>query len=591
MVLYKMNGTKPINLILWVILVTLSTVILKWPVNYRYEYEAVQALSAINHVFILGIVFTAWIACLFILARQTGFAGNALLVCIFGLVIGGFFVINCPYITTSSFDPSGLAYTKYIMEHGRFILGDPQWGYFEFPATPILGAFITHLTGLSVVIASKIILVAACILLPLAAYVFYFKFLGKSFMSFFGTVIAMLGSVQMIVLDQYRPGTIGFLFLAPFLVLIGLNNDRIKGNSTQLILILLLLVTVIMTHFISSVAFIFMLVGIYIYQKLIKQEIFSGKVIIVTLVFALTWWAYLSLFTTQYVGNRFMIFLSDPYSVSLVFALSKAQALLGGQVPLWASSIRSFWILALFALPCLIALIKLVSIRRRIQKVEIELGIILGILLLTIVMTLADQGGNRSIQTFFLFATFLMPLIILRILNTERVGLLTTRFHRISNSLILTVLTCLIVILAFPTFLANNPSVDSQLTYNIEYATFSFLENKLGSFGQVNLFGDADTLYSNQYFLEEATTYIVPLPAGGTVENKDEFFTQLQNYLESFNKVRDGLFIYSPRITHDAYMTLGISEQDPIWDEVTNTLEYDDKIYENGFDSVTINQH
>jgi hypothetical protein len=221
--------------------------------------------------------------------------------------------------------------------------------------------------------------------------------------------------------------------------------------------------------------------------------------------------------------------------------------------------------------------------------VEVELGILLGILLLTIVMTLADQGGVRSIQIFFQFATFITPLIILRILNSERIGLLAGRLNWLSNSLILSVSTCVLIILAFPTFLANNPSVDSQLTYNIEYSTFSFFQDKLGNFSPVTLYGDTSTLYPSNYFLEDATIYLLPY-APDIAKTEAEFFAKVPIYLDSFNNDNGAYFVYSPRISHEAYMDLGISEQNPVWDEVTNALHFDDKIYDNGFDSITINQ-
>jgi len=159
-----------------------------------------------------------------------------------------------------------------------------------------------------------------------------------------------------------------------------------------------------------------------------------------------------------------------------------------------------------------------------------------------------------------------------------------------SNSTILIVFGLLLVVIAFPTFLANNPSVNTQVIYDREYATFSFINNYEDSSDQHNLFCDGDTAIICSYFMEDDQPNLFPY-APEIVQNQSQFFTQVPLYLKSFNDANDHpLFIYSPRLSQGAYLQLDISEQDPIWDEVNNSLEYDDRIFENGFDSIIINQ-
>jgi len=581
-----MGNNKPTRLVLWTILIILSTVILRWPVSYGYHYQAVQALSAIDHVFIFGIIYTAWIILLLILARKGNFGSNAVLVSIFGFVHGGFFIINAPYITAASFDPSGVSYVNYIMTHSKFILGDPQWAYFEFPANAVLGALVTHITGLSIFVASKVILTAGCVLLPLAGYSFYYRFVGKSFLSLLGVILAMLGSIYLIALGQFRPGTLGLILLAPFLVLVSIEGPNMSKSRAKVFLLLLVFATVILTHFISSATLIFLILGIFTYQRIIKKEIISFNIIILILTLGIVWWLYESLYVTKYVADRYLAFMSEPSSLSFVLAFRKAQTLVGGEVPIWASLVRIFWTLFIFVLPCLMALIVFLSLKKR--KVEIEIGMLMGLTAMTILMFVADQGGDRSIPNFFQFGTFILPLILLRTFASNdlnismKIPVKVTKYVEMAS-------LAFVVAIAFPTFIAHNPSVNTQIMYDREYATFRFIQTRIASSNSINLFCDADTLTIYNYFIPEAKINVFPY-APDIVKNKPEFIAELPLYIGTFNKSDDySIFIYSPRISHRSFIQLNVSELDPIWDNVKSALASNDRIYTNGFDSIDVN--
>jgi len=581
-----MKAPSKINhYLLWALLILLTAILLLWPVHYQYKYEAVQALSIFDNLFAFGGLYILWMSILFLLANQIGLWRNALLVCLFSLVYNGFWLINCPYIAGASFDPGGVAYVNYILDRGRIASGVPQWGYFEFPITPIFGAALSQIAGLDIFTASKVFLVFGSLTLALSVYIFYFKSLGNSEMSFLGVIIAMLGSVFMISLAFFRPGTMGFLLIfAPFLVLIGLHKDKIGRTLAEAILIILIFLTVVCTHFISSVAFFFILLGIYLYQRLNKREIISLNMIVLASVLSFSWWIYQSLYTTGFIVTSFAAFLAEPMGISLTFALRHGEALLGGQVPVWASGVRTFWLILLYVLPSVIV-IKAYASRLLFKKREAvlgkEMGALLGIGILLIIMTIADQGANRSVGQFFLFSTFFMPLILLTFLSQGKF------FNRNSKKVLLCS-AIFIILLSFPTFLAHHPSVNTQIVYNREHALFLFLKANYGKDKEMNIFTDLNTSMPRQYYLPDANHYLLPY-APDYVQTKAEFLQKLPQYMEWFSNTKgDSYFIYSPRISHFSYMQLGVPKDHPIWGEVLQDLEGKNKIYDNGFNWIVV---
>jgi hypothetical protein len=492
-----------------------------------------------------------------------------------------FWVINSFYIGGGSFDPGGISYVKYILEHGNMILGDPKWGYFEFPVNSIFGAILSQITNLPIFFMSKIFLVVATLLLTLSAYTFLLRLLNDSWKSFLGVVMAVLGSISVTVhLQFYRPGTMGFLYIAPILVLLGFCKYKSKITSAEYFLVILILGTTCMTHFISSVAYFFIFFGMYFYQRLSKKEPISLSfcVIILIAIIYLAWGLYVSLYTTNFILARTTAFLSGEFS--LVFALRKGQLLLAEGIPFWATVVRVFWLITIYFIPVLITF-KLCAnslFFKRESALEESLAAILGLLLLTGIMSLLDMGANRSIMQFLIFSTFFTPPLLINFLSNNQ----GKYFNRIVKR-ILKFLPILIIFLSFPTFLAHNPTVNTQIFYEKEHFTFRFIFLYHVRGDSFDLFSDADTLLLTLYYLPEANYNPIPY-APDYVKNETEFIKKLPQYIEVFKSSKDkSLFIYSPRIFHRPYIMLGIHEDHPIWQVMFQNLSYRSKIYDNGF--------
>jgi len=568
--------------LLCILLIILTASLLLWPVNYHYKYEAVQSLSALHNPALFGCIFTIWFIILLVMARQGSLWWNAFLICIFGLVYVGFWLVNSPYISGGSFDPSGVSYTKYILEHGHITMGVPKWGYFEFPITPIFGAICSHITGLVVFSTAKALLTFGTILFTFSLYIFLLKSIGDPWKSFLGVLIAMLGCIHLIALDFFRPGTLGLLYIAPLLILIGLHKDRIGKSAAEAFLLILILFTVCMTHFMSSVEFLFVLLGIYVYKRFKKTELaINFRIIIIAAILYLTWWIFVSVFTSNFVLKSGEAFLSNPSGISVFFAFMRAKALVGEQVPVWASAVRLFWIILLYALPVLIT-VKLIFRSAPSERKSLSLGkstgALLGIALLTIIMIPLDMGANRSFEQFFRFGMFFTPLILLKFLDVTE-----NKFFSKIGKRVFGFLPVILIFLAFPTFLAHQPSVNTQIYYNKEHSAFAFLQANYNQDVNVSIFCDVGTGLLQSYYLPEANRYLVPY-APEYVKDKAEFLEKLPAYIEGFvNSKGKSFFIYSPRITHYPYLQLGLPEDDPIWAETLETLNSKNKIYDNGF--------
>jgi uncharacterized membrane protein len=505
------------------------------------------------------------------------------------LVHGGFFIINCPYITLAGFDPSGLSYVNYLLENSRFTIGDASWGYFEFPITPILGAEIVKITGLSVFTMSKAVLLLANILIPLSAYIFYYRNTQKCFGSFLGVVIASIGAIILWALLQYRPGTIGFLFIILFLVLFSINQNRIGGNRAQVIMLVIFMVTLVLSHYITQVVFMFILLGIYLYQKWVRKDIISTNIIIFMLVIALSWWFYQSLFTTTWIVKQFTEFFEDTSVLSIWAILRKGQLVFGEEVPMWASIIRIFWVILLYVVPCLLALKIFFARNKKIAKEEIELGILVGIILLVIIMTLADNGANRSSSQFLLFSAFITPLILLRMIDKNYLSYSISKTKYVIKPAIMAALAIVIVLISAPTFYAHNPSVNTMMVYDVEHALYLFVREHVDYKNELQIYTDADTAMLTSYYLSEKTSHILPDPVD-QANTKEEFTSKLNDFINSFHEEqRISYFLYSEKISHRSYIFFNISKQDVLWANIRYELNKYSIIYTNSFESAYIN--
>jgi len=572
---------------LWILLILLTVILLSWPTHYQYKYEAVQAVSSLENPILFGIVLSFWTSGLLVIAKREKPLCYILLLCIFSMTYIAFWIINCPYICGGSFDPGGIGYSKYILEHAHITIGDPKWGYFEFPLNSIFGAILSQITDLAIPSASKIFLVFASILLALSAYIFFFNSLNNPWKSFLGVIVAMMGNVQMILtLNFFRPGTMGLLYVASILALLGLRTVRRGRTSAEVVALVVMALSVGMTHFISSVTFLFIFLGMYLYQQLAKRSSISFNMIILVAVAYLTWWFYISIFTTQFVLDRAITLLSEPAELSLFFALRKGELLLTEQVPIWATIVRVLWLIVLYLLPIFVAIQLYINSFLFKKKVTLEesLGGLFGLLLLSGIMTLLDIGANRSIQQFLLFSTFFTPPILISFLSDDQAKYL----NRIGKRVFIFPLI-LIVVLSFPTFLAHNPSVNTQIFYEREHSTLTFIQ--ANCYDGVNLFSDADTGLLIKYYLPEVNYNVLPY-APDYVKDEVEFLNKLPQYMKAFeDSGTDSLFVYSPRITHRSYIMFGMPEDHPIWREVLQILEYkNDKIYNNGFIWVFANE-
>ncbi len=578
--------TKAHNSLLWALLLLLTTILLLWPVRYSYKYEAVQSLSVLDSPFIFGAVFIVWMTILLQISRRGSFLFNVLLICMFSLVFNAFWLINSPYIAGASFDPSGIAYSNYIVEHGTITFGDPAWGYFEFPTTPLLGASVSQATGLSVFDSSKIILIIACLLVPVSAYLLYSKSLGNSKSSLLAVIIGLLGSVHFIFFAFFRPGTIGFVLFAVLLAFIGTRKGRFGRTPAETVIFTVLFLALVMTHFMTSVAFFLILVGIYIYSRLTSaaSNPLSASIMVLAAGLCLAWWFYESLYTTEFVLQRFDEFLAEPTGVSMDLALQKGEALIGVEVPIWARLVRTFWLLLLYLVPSLIALVIYTNFmirRKRGMTPRIEEGALLGLVVLLVIMTVSDQGANRAISQFLLFGALIMPPVFIRFLyGTQDVTSSPNRtWQRVGSVLVILTL----VLLSFPTFLAHHPSANTQIRYDTEHSAFAFLRSHSEELSEIALFADIDTGYMHSYYLPDTEFYPIPYPPD-YVADDEEFLMRFPRFLQDFNDLnKRSFFMYSPRMLHRPNIYLGIPEDHPIWAESAQAFHCHNIIYDNGF--------
>jgi hypothetical protein len=581
-----------IEVLKWFLAIILAAIILCWPVNYQYQTNSVQSLSAINHPILLGCIFTLFSLLIFNLASRTNKTKNILLIIIFCSVFGGFFIINCPYIGGASYDPGGIAYAQYIIKNGHIVLNQGMWGYFEFPAISLWGSITASITGLDLYVICKIFSVIASFLLPTSAYILYTFFSDDQRNNLFLTIATFIGSIFLVNLMDFRPGTLGFLFFAPFMILLVLKN-RTKFTSLNVIILLLLLTFAFaITHFISAATFLFSIFGLVVVKNVLNRNSLKREgysvILLVGVIVVAAWFVYVAQFQSLSVIRLALENIAQTANVSLFFALKKGQALVGPAVPMWESITRLFWIVAIFVLPCILLLVKFIKSFIRRQNVifnDVE-GVLLGIALLTIVMTLADKGANRSVEQFFLSCTFLSSVLLLEIPKWLKLKLprlnLNYVFIQLSIGLIIS-------ILVFPTLLANHPSVESSIYYAQEDNAFKLIADHSVDTNSALIYTDANTAALMQFYLPNSNYVVFPYPPDDYT-TINEFHSLGISYMQGFlSDNRQCFFILSPKIYISPDEMLGISNQDSYWQYLGETLDNVDCIYTNNMDAIFVN--
>ena len=585
---------------LWILLLLLTALILLFPVRLRYEYHAIESVYAFgNNLPIFGILYYIWLATLLLLLFSKGRNSEwqrVALVCIFALVFFGFWAINTP--TGGHWDHLWqMGHIKYILETGSIAPDHLNLNYFQFPGFHIAVSALSLISGLELFEIRIIYTIFSGVLFTALLYLLFVNLLKDSYLSSLSVLLLLLGSI-LGRQQGFWPGSLSFIFILLFLlILTGRHANRMPGMGIPMVVIMVILLAVLtITYLPGSACFIFILVGIYLLQKVAKRKVVALTTVALILVMFLAWSMYLatSFFEglAEYIPTFVAGFITPAERVGSALTLVTP-------TPAWAISIKYFWLTLIIGFGGIIGICNLVEVKKMDTIEALETGGLLGVAGFLFVSFFAIPGqlgqGTRAMAYFPFFTIPIMLAFLSRFRRNDTISYQNpllkehrginkyTGFRRILASFggwfrrhIFTLLIILLFALSFPTFLIHRASSSSTAIYPYELSAGEFIELGYES-KELNLFSDVYTCIMYTYYVPEAHLIGMQVVTGA-----EDLWQKMNKLVDDFENYGNAIFVLSERFRQPPHQPAIMESTDPKWVEIVNRLAENNKIYDNG---------
>ena len=564
--------------LLWLSVIVLTVALLAYPRTMVLEFSPIQSIETVAPLTLFAVLYYCWmIALVAQLLRQGQDRGSLLqslsLVAVFALVYRGFWDIPLAAIGHQD-SILNVGTARYLESTGQVAFGHPNFVYFDFPGLHTVTAVLASVTGLAAQDAATIMLVLMGVILSSLFFLISLVLLRDVRWAGVAALLVMQGSLVFSRLPFY-PGMLGFVFVLMFLLLILKQREAVFLRPSLAFANVVLLLAAAVTHLPTSVLMFFILIGIWL-TTLAREH--HGSVPVSTLVLyavaPAAWLIYATVTTFDGLAQVIGEFTSnlqgeDFFSEVRIIGASN----LGPSVPLWATGIKAFWLVALLGVGTVVALLRL---RRAFDLVRAEaqvLGALLGIVLLSVTAMLVSFGGSQFLRYPMYAPIVVAPMLLLFVLDQA-----SSRLRRIG----LGVTVVAIVGLSLPTFLASHPTVSMDRSYSYEDSPAKFLA---GNAGSVEAMIFAPALGYLPYVEHLPNARYAASPALSELQDEDGVWANLDGQISEFESGQDAVNVYvlsaRPRVYYEYNFRL--SPEDPRWDAIQSELDGNLKIYDNGF--------
>ena len=583
--LFSMGGI--LRVFVWGLALFLTAVILLYPVHLRLVNVPIQSAAVIDNLPLFAILYYLWLlAVLVLLFSKAGptvdHREKIALVALFALVFWGFWTVHTP--EGQSEEPGFLAYAKYLNDTGRISLGARNFAYFDFPGLALFAHAVSNVMGLVYLDARVLIMLSNAALTVLFLYYLYRRFADSSAkpitLYLLAVPLVIQSNMVLSIGFFFRPeNAIGLLFLMAILVLLAANRDESTffGRWQSSLMAIALFAALTVTHFITSLAVIGVLGGLYLVRAASGQRMSTASTIALFLVMTGAWLMYYAVRTFGDVTGMV------PVAAHLVkegdiffYAFTLGAANTGGAVPLWATAVRLFWLVTIYVLAALLAVLNLTRLRGMGRGERDFTGALLGIGVMAAIAALVSGSGDQIARYIEYGAFFAVPIVLVFISRA-----VSRRF-----SLALVVIP--FFLLSLPTFLAFHGQIALSSYYPEEHRAAEFLRSRYEDAGDdLVLFVGLRDLHLYVYYFPTNTLNATIF---GSLKRSDrELLWQDANTLVSGFMFRPGpgpppknVFILSEAFSLTYEHLFGVSPEDPRWLEITARLETANTFYDNG---------
>jgi hypothetical protein len=507
------------------------------------------------------------------------------LACIFGLGFICFWVIIAPYGGYSA-AIYNMGHIKYLTDVGRIPIGHQNLGYFDFPGMHLLITTMNQICGLGIFEGCMIFLIVNAVLFSALLYILYAKRLKSNHLALIGMWLTIVGSGVMV--DDMRilyPRILGYTFLIAGLIILYRSERASNGAIVpDRVLLLILLGAMTVSYLPISLLVTLVLLSIYVLNRIGRDRViaFSFSTIILFLVMVISW----EIFWTWHMFTNLVNFLpkltEDLFSgefLRSILVLAPANA--GAIVPLWAIVTRYFcW--GLLGIGTLVGLSKLVGMRNLSFSKQVEVGGLLGAIILTAIGLFGTSGGNQFARYLSYAPIFCSPILI---------GFLSASDGWRKKSL--AILTGLIFIMALPCFLVSVNTIMTDTINKNEIATGDFMESHTQNQGKdIGLYFASDVSRSWAYY------YVPNVRLNGVSErayyDEYKFGQEIDRVTTGFRDISHTgeqlkLFVTNEKTYIPYQHLLNIAPDHPVWKELGHSLSSTNMIYVNGYTTLYAN--
>lgn len=460
---------------LWMLLLLFTAVILVFPAAPVLEYHSIQTLYIFGNLPFFATVFCIWLVILFLLLfsregeSKTDWEKVAL-VGIASLVFLAFWILLLPYGRGDYMSNATLV--RIMTQEGAIpVESRPDIWYVDFPGSHLLVLAFTQVTGLAQFTAINLLLVLNAIVFSILLYLFFARTFKSARIAALGALLVIIGN-QVFAGQTFHPAFVSFTLLVAFLLVLNSGRQNIMETGQERILAILLAIAATITYFQASVVLILVLVGLYLVQRFGKARPLGIFIIILPAVIALAWEIYWTIRTFPTMSNLLSETAENIVKGTFLEWLPfLAKQNIGQAFPLWANVIRLFWWFLLFGIGTILGLINLLKLKKLETAQQVITGGLVGALLVAALATMVSTGGERFVHFLYYAAFFTVPILLYYALK------LVGRWKQFSLGL----LSALLLVLAFPTFLIFNHSVALYAFYPSEISAGKFLERAYDS--------------------------------------------------------------------------------------------------------------
>lgn len=557
------------GLLLWLFIPLLTTSLLLLVKPAPWGYEPVQSLHIFRNLPLFAALYFVWLSLLlFLLWRVRGFCEAAVLVSSFALVHVGTIVLATHY--GASQDWLKGADPVQIQQTGNLDFR----GYSDFPALAIVGALLATVTDVDMLTLRTPLLLIWLVALSTLLLVGYSRLLKSLPLAALAVLLAIQSNL-MLARFYLHPAYMGVLLVVALLGFL-LEREHPLTPRERLMLILFV-VGLTVTHFVSSVVGVLIIAGYYLERRWRRQpEIVSQVTVTLGLVLVAAWAIY---WTTQtfpsLVGYLPKIDERFRQGVAFFYVQRVTRANTEG-LPSWVTALQTFWWVAVYLGGGVLALRGLL-LRRRLSMAAPSYGAAYVLLVAAVVVGSVVSPGGYNFYRLIVYGSFLAaPLVVHFLLAGSRAKILPLA---VSGAFL---------VLSFPTLLAHNTAIGQQSTHPSEVAAAKFLSRGVaGKENVTRLFGG--------YFGPDRVNYYAPglIPnnvlfpkQGADIVDVEEGKALWGSYVEAFvheaDRGRDAVFVFDYQDVVFWRHLFRLPENDPLWSEVRQGLSQADLFYDAG---------